>query len=157
MPRVGSNPTHATKLVGLIKTTQTRYRRFKRQPQIRCHGSTDTPFVNTQQFTYNIKTQNLPPQCFAGSNPAQGVCPSMQEVKAGLFKMLTATNPECSRCCRFVGTQFKSGRDYGEYGKWRHRLTVRTLVFETSNAGSNPADAQEFLMPSQLRGRACDL
>ena len=24
---------------------------------------------------------------------------------------------------------------------WRHRLTVRTLVFETSNAGSNPADA----------------
>ena len=30
--------------------------------------------------------------------------------------MLTAKNPECSRCCRFVGTQFESGRDYGEHG-----------------------------------------
>ena len=40
----------------------------------------------------------------------------MQEVKAGLFKMLTAKNPECSRCCRFVGTQFESGQDYGEHG-----------------------------------------
>ena len=30
--------------------------------------------------------------------------------------MLTAKNPECSRCCRFVGTQFESGRDYGVHG-----------------------------------------
>lgn len=27
--------------------------------------------------------------------------------------MLTATNPECSRYYRFVGTQFESGQDYG--------------------------------------------
>ena len=45
------------------------------------------------------------------------------------------------RCHRFVGTQFESGRDYGEHGIRRYRLMVRTLVFETSDAGSIPANA----------------
>ena len=61
--------------------------------------------------------------------------------------MLTAKNPECSRCCRFVGTQFESGQDYGEYGIWRYRLTVRTWAFEACNSGSNPDNALDFLGP----------
>ena len=60
--------------------------------------------------------------------------------------MLTATNPECSRYYRFVGTQFESGQDYGEHGIRRYRLTVRTWAFEACNSGSSPDDAFNFLL-----------
>ena len=65
----------------------------------------------------------------------------MQEVKAGSFKNVDSKNPESSRYCRFVGTQFESGQDYGEHGIRRYRLTVRTWAFEACNSGSNPDDA----------------
>ena len=63
------------------------------------------------------------------------------EYGMGVRNGSTEPNPESSRYCRFVGTQFESGRDYGEIGIRRYRLMVRTLVFETSDAGSIPANA----------------
>ena len=47
-------------------------------------------------------------------------------VKGGRFKIC---------CFGFVSSNLTTGN------KWRHRLMVRTLVFETSNPGSIPGDA----------------
>ena len=91
---------------------------------------------------YNIKTQNLPAERHRRFESCLGYnMPQYASGLSGLVKMLTASNPECSRYCRFVGTQFESGRDYGEHGIWRYRLTVRTWAFEACNSGSNPGNA----------------
>ena len=55
----------------------------------------------------------------------------MQEVKAGSFKNVDSKNPECSRYCRFVGTQFESGGITGSTDKAYMPELVERIQYST--------------------------